>query len=126
MRNLNFERKIVLFSVSSWVEEFVGNPNHGHVALIDLVKDLADHPASVPRKNSKKYTVLHRDPVNPRTDEYVKHSHSFYLPLELPPQCTAVSEGLDSTQSEFHRLYTQRFLTGVCREYTHRLGLLLF
>ena len=45
------------------MEEFVGNPNHGHVALIDLIKDLADHPTSVPRKNTKKYAVLERDPV---------------------------------------------------------------
>ena len=47
----------------SWVEEFVGNPNHGHVALIDLIQDLADHPTSIPRKNTKKYGVIERDPV---------------------------------------------------------------
>lgn len=51
----------------SWVEEFVGNPNHGHVALIDLIKDLADHPTSIPRKNAKKYAVLHREPVRSLT-----------------------------------------------------------
>lgn len=48
----------------SWVEEFVGSPNHGHVALIDLIKDLADSPYSVPRKNPQKYKVLERDPVS--------------------------------------------------------------
>lgn len=46
------------------MEEFVGNPNHGHVALIDLIKDLADHPTSTPRKNTKKYAVLDREPVS--------------------------------------------------------------
>lgn len=46
-----------------WVEEFVGNPNHGHVALIDLIKDLVDHPTSIARKNTKKYAVLTREPV---------------------------------------------------------------
>ena len=48
----------------SWVHEFVSTPNHGHVALIDLIKDLADNPFSVPRKNPKKYTVLVREPVS--------------------------------------------------------------
>ena len=48
----------------SWVEEFVGSPNHGHVALIDLIKDLTDSPYSVPRKNPQKYKVLERDPVS--------------------------------------------------------------
>ena len=51
-------------AVCRWVEEFVGNPNHGHVALIDLIKDLADHPTSTPRKNTKKYAVLDREPVS--------------------------------------------------------------
>ena len=48
----------------SWVQEFVSTPNHGHVALIDLIKDLADNPYSVPRKNPKKYAVLEREPVS--------------------------------------------------------------
>lgn len=48
----------------SWVQEFVNTPNHGHVALIDLIKDLADNPYSVPRKNPRKYTVLEREPVS--------------------------------------------------------------
>lgn len=48
----------------SWVEEFVGSPNHGHVALIDLIKDLTDNPYSVPRKNPQKYKLLERDPVS--------------------------------------------------------------
>lgn len=46
----------------SWVQEFVSTPNHGHVALIDLIKDLADNPYSVPRKNPRKYALLERDP----------------------------------------------------------------
>jgi len=49
---------------SSWAQEFVSTPNHGHVALIDLIKDLADYPYSVPRKNPRKYTMLERDPVS--------------------------------------------------------------
>ena len=61
-----FEGHFKLFALlpCSWVEEFVSNPNHGHVALIDLIKDLADHPLSVPRKTAKKYAVLTRDPVS--------------------------------------------------------------
>ena len=62
--NTLIELSEYLCAVYRWVEEFVGNPNHGHVALIDLIKDLADHPNSVPRKNAKKYTVLNRDPVS--------------------------------------------------------------
>ena len=48
----------------SWVQEFVSTPNHGHVALIDLIKDLVDNPYSVPRKNPLKYAVLEREPVS--------------------------------------------------------------
>lgn len=48
----------------SWVKDFISTPNHGHVALIDLVKDLADTPHSIPRKNARKYSVLERDPVS--------------------------------------------------------------
>ena len=47
----------------SWVDDFIGMPNHGHVALIDLIRDLADSPQTLPRKSSKKYGVLERDPV---------------------------------------------------------------
>jgi len=54
----------------SWVSEFVSTPNHGHVALIDLIKDLADNPYSVPRKNPRKYTVLEREPVSFKTMLY--------------------------------------------------------
>ena len=61
------------------MEEFVGNPNHGHVALIDLIKDLADHPISVPRKNGKKYAVLNREPV--RMAEILCASSAYYLSL---------------------------------------------
>lgn len=46
----------------SWVKDFISTPNHGHVALIDLIKDLADTPNSLPRKSGK-YSVLERDPV---------------------------------------------------------------
>ena len=46
-----------------WVKEFVSSPNHGHVALIDLIKDIADYPTTILRKNSKKYSVLEREPV---------------------------------------------------------------
>lgn len=56
----------------SWVEEFVNTPNHGHVALIDLIKDLADNPYSVPRKNPKKYAVLDREPVS-----FTKHTIAY-------------------------------------------------
>lgn len=48
----------------SWVKDFISTPNHGHVALIDLIKDLADTPDSIPRRNSRKYSVLERDPVS--------------------------------------------------------------
>ena len=48
----------------SWVKDFISTPNHGHVALIDLLKDLADSPQTVPRKNSRKYAVLERDTVS--------------------------------------------------------------
>ena len=39
-------------------------PNHGHIALIELAKDLVDNPNSIPRKDPQKNTVLHRDPVS--------------------------------------------------------------
>jgi hypothetical protein len=48
----------------SWVKDFISTPNHGHVALIDLIKDLADTPQTIPRKSGRKYTVLERDPVS--------------------------------------------------------------
>lgn len=48
----------------SWVKDFVSTPNHGHVALVDLIKDLADTSHSVPRKNTRKYAVLERDQVS--------------------------------------------------------------
>ena len=78
-----------------WVEEFVGNPNHGHVALIDLIKDLVDHPTSIARKNTKKYAVLTREPVR----YYIKkvlcvQCRSF---IELSSQWFTVSQGLDSS-----------------------------
>ena len=47
----------------SWVKDFIGTPNHGHVALIDLIRDLADTPQTLPRKRSSKYNVLERHPV---------------------------------------------------------------
>jgi len=50
-------------SNQQWVKEFVSSPNHGHVALIDLIKDIADFPTTIQRKHSKKYTVLDREPV---------------------------------------------------------------
>ena len=82
---------------SSWVEEFVGNPNHGHVALIDLIKDLADHPISVARKNTKKYAVLTRDPVR-RNKLLMRY---YWSPnLEIPLQWLVVSQSSDSTSSE--------------------------
>ena len=39
-------------------------PNHGHVALIDLIKDLVDSPNTIVRKNPEKYRILDRDPVS--------------------------------------------------------------
>ena len=49
------------------------------MALIDLIKDLADHPISVPRKNGKKYAVLNREPV--RMAEILCASSAYYLSL---------------------------------------------
>ena len=48
----------------SWVSEFVGLPNHGHVALMDLVRDLFLHPNPVLRKKTRKYRVLDRNSVS--------------------------------------------------------------
>ena len=73
----------IVYICSSWVEEFVGNPNHGHVALIDLIKDLADHPNSVPRKNPKKYTVLNREAVSRAEIVWTFNLPTSFL-LELP------------------------------------------
>lgn len=55
-----------LHSRNSWVSEFVGLPNLGHVALMDLVRDFLLHPNPVPRKNSRKYNALDRNSVSIR------------------------------------------------------------
>lgn len=47
---------------SSWVEEFVSSPNHGHIALIDLLKDLIQYPGLL--SMTHKYIVLQRNPVS--------------------------------------------------------------
>lgn len=66
---------------SSWVKDFVSTPNHGHVALIDLIKDLTDSPYSVPRKNPRRYTVLERDPVRKLFDFSTNSSVELYISL---------------------------------------------
>lgn len=66
---------------SSWVQDFVSTPNHGHVALIDLIKDLTDSPYSVPRKNPRRYTVLERDPVRKLFDFSTNLNVKLYISL---------------------------------------------
>ena len=46
------------------VSEFVDLPNHGHVALMDLVRDLLLHPKPVLRKSTRKCNVLDRNIVS--------------------------------------------------------------
>ena len=47
-------------SIYSWIPTFVASPNHGHIALINLLKDLVHNPETVPRKNQQKYSLLDR------------------------------------------------------------------
>ena len=50
----------------SWIQEFVGPPNHGHLALLNVMKDLLDCPAMPQHKNPKKAQILNRAPVSTR------------------------------------------------------------
>ena len=38
-------------------------PNHGHIALINLLKDLVQNPDTTQRKNHQKYSLLDRGMV---------------------------------------------------------------
>lgn len=53
-----------MYSCCSWVEEFVSKPNHGHIALIDLLKDLIQYPGLLTTRH--KYSILQRSPVRNR------------------------------------------------------------
>lgn len=87
----------------SWVKDFISTPNHGHVALIDLIKDLADTPQTIPRKNQRKYSVLERDPVR---ESILLSCYSVTLLLllcslaELPVQGSALPQGTNGSQGE--------------------------
>ena len=48
----------------SWVEEFVSPPNHGHLALLNVLKDVLNCPDMPQHKNPKKAEVLDRAPVS--------------------------------------------------------------
>lgn len=52
---------IIYLIYISWIEEFVRSPTHGHIALIDLLKDLIQYPSLL--NATKKITVLQRNPV---------------------------------------------------------------
>ncbi|CAI8018876.1 Formin-like protein 3 [Geodia barretti] len=100
----------------SWVEEFVGNPNHGHVALIDLIKDLADHPISVPRKNGKKYAVLNREPTYLHNallcvKALTAHRAGFNAVLSYDPSLSVLAYCLDNSSTKVKVLVLKLMVT---------------
>ena len=63
----------------SWVKDFVNSPNHGHVALVDLIKDIVDNSSTITRKNPKKYAVLDRDPVGTPKTRFLFSLYPLYV-----------------------------------------------
>jgi hypothetical protein len=46
----------------AWIQEFVSSPNHGHVALLNVLKDALNCPEMPAHKNPKKSEILTRAP----------------------------------------------------------------
>lgn len=86
----------------SWVKDFFSTPNHGHVALIDLIRDLADTQQTLPRKSAHKYSVLERDPVRQWSvcNSTIYIFFCFVLYVELPVLSSALSQSSDGTQGK--------------------------
>ena len=47
-----------------WVKEFVSPINFGHVALLNLIKDLIDNPTETPAAKNRRHEILERGPVS--------------------------------------------------------------
>ncbi|XP_019853233.1 PREDICTED: formin-like protein 3 [Amphimedon queenslandica] len=47
-------------NAEGWIDNFVASPNHGHIALIDLLKDLIQYPSLL--NTTQKISILQRSP----------------------------------------------------------------
>ena len=66
----------------SWLPTFVASPNHGHVALINLLKDLVQNPDTIQRKNHQKYSLLDRGMVG-RTLSMLWCHYAVFIQTEI-------------------------------------------
>ena len=86
----------------SWVNEFVASPCYGHIALIDLLKDLIEYPELLNTKlqTHQKYPVIQRNPVSHTT-----HNYDNYAILDINPHCTDLYKSCNKQQGMISENY---------------------